>query len=124
MYFRGIIAAGAIAAGFAAPPPPAAGGPARPAVVNLHAEFARLAGHVTRGPIAGVVPALGTRASAKAAAGCTEPGCPLAYHGGSVQHAPRVYLVLWGNWSSQAASTAESFLVGLYQGLGAAPHNT
>ena len=146
MYFEGLVAAAAAVAAFSAPAPaatatagPLAAAP-RPAAVNLRAEFAGLAGHVTRGPIAGVVPARGSRVTAAAARvtaarvtaarvtaaadPCTEPACPLMYNGGPVQHRPRVYLVLWGNWSSPAAVTAESYLVSMYQGLGVTPQDT
>jgi serine protease len=56
---------------------------------------------------------------------CAEPNCPLVYNGGSVQHNPRVYLLLWGpDWSSDPnqAATAK-YLENFYRGLGAQPND-
>ncbi|HEY6278422.1 MAG TPA: ricin-type beta-trefoil lectin domain protein [Streptosporangiaceae bacterium] len=54
---------------------------------------------------------------------CSEPNCPLVYNGGSVQHNPQVYLLLWGpNWSSDASQTASAnYMQGFYGGLGVGP---
>jgi serine protease len=62
-------------------------------------------------------------AAAAAASGCVEPACNLPYHGGPVQHAPRVYVIFWGpRWSSDAlAKPAERYLLAYFKGLGAAP---
>jgi serine protease len=47
---------------------------------------------------------------------CSEPACPLPYNGGSVQHSPKVYLLLWGSsWSGAGSDTLylQNFLAGL-----------
>jgi serine protease len=58
-----------------------------------------------------------------AAGGCAEPACDVRYHGGPVQHRPRVYLIFWGPmWTKDPAQhAAESYLLAFYKGLGAAP---
>src|SRR5215469_6372291 len=80
-------------------------------VVNLHQQFARSLAtkRVATGPKAGIVPMMtghapGTatttaaltsaNASSAAAAACKEPDCNMSRHGGKVQHAPHVYLLL------------------------------
>jgi hypothetical protein len=92
------------------------------------AAFAGATGRVAIGKrVAGVIPARtarpGTPASplrTAAAASCTEPNCDLSYHGGPVQHSPRVYLVFWGRaWTTSAtAQQAETYLLSFYKGLG------
>ena len=118
--------------------------PSQLTIVNLHAEFERLAGHVTTGPIAGIVPPRGAKSTAAAAANstaaaaakstaagtakttagaaiaCTEPDCDVTYHGGPVQHSPQVYLVFWGpEWNSDPEEEqSASYLLSFYKGLG------
>ena len=92
------------------------------------AAFAGAAGRVVVGNrVAGVILARGTRPGISAAplrtaaaASCAEPNCNLSYHGGPVQHSPRVFLVFWGPaWTTNATSQAvETYLVSLYKGLG------
>ena len=54
-----------------------------------------------------------------AAAGCAAPAC-LLFHGGAVQHSPRVILLLWGpQWSASAtARKAYDYLYWFYKSLG------
>ena len=118
--------------------------PSQLTIVNLHAEFERLAGHVTTGPIAGIVPPRGAKSTAAGAAystaagaakstaagtakttagaaiACTEPDCDVTYHGGPVQHSPQVYLVFWGpEWNSDPEEEqSASYLLSFYKGLG------
>jgi hypothetical protein len=86
-------------------------------VVNLHRAFEAQLAHTKVGKISGVVYARGHRpkAAANTAATCTEPACPVAWHTGTVQHTPHVYLVLWGpNWQTDPNATyLENFLSGL-----------
>jgi hypothetical protein len=87
-------------------------------VVNLHRAFEARLGHTKVGKISGVVYARGhrPRAAAKAAATCTEPACPVAWHNGTVQHTPHVYLLLWGpNWTADPNAT---YLENFFSGLG------
>ena len=94
-------------------------------VVNLHRAFEAQLGHTKVGKISGIVYARGHRpkAAANTAATCTEPACPVTWHGGAVQHTPHVYLLLWGpNWTAdpnQAASA--TYLENFFSGLGVAP---
>ena len=64
--------------------------------INLARARAAAAPHIKHGKIAGVVPPVGKKVKKAPAAGCTEPNCNLLYGGGSVQHSPHVYLLLWG----------------------------
>jgi Ricin-type beta-trefoil lectin domain/Putative Ig domain len=98
-------------------------GPPPPHIVNLHRAYERALPHVRLGRIAGIIPPLGKRVKARTlAAGCTEPNCPLVYNGGSVQHTPHVYLLLWGpNWTS--SDPAYAVLYYLYSGLGVTSHD-
>lgn len=99
--------------------------------VNLHAQFERASGYVTAGPEAGIVPGIGdhiparttTRVTGKAsspAVACAEPDCNLPYHGGQVQHSPKVYVVFWGpSWQTDTGEeAAAAYLLSFYQGLG------
>jgi hypothetical protein len=102
------------------------------AVVNLHAEFERLAGQVATGPEAGIVPPRGARPAAAstvvstakgttgAATTCTEPNCDVSYNGGPVLLSPKVYLDFWGpDWSSDSSEEqSASYLLSFYKGLG------
>jgi serine protease len=54
---------------------------------------------------------------------CAEPNCNLAYGGGTVQHTPHVYLLLWGAAWNPAGPDA-SYLGSFYGGLGGAPQDT
>jgi len=67
-------------------------------VVNLHRAYEAQLKHIKVGKISGIVYARGhqPRATANAAASCTEPACPVAWQGGTVQHTPHVYLLFWG----------------------------
>jgi hypothetical protein len=103
--------------------------PPRPAghqikVINLHRAFAARLGHTKPGKISGIVYARGkhVRAVQKRRA-CSEPNCALIYNGGSVQHSPHVYLLLWGPaWSTSPGEEASaSYLESFYSGLGAQP---
>jgi serine protease len=101
-------------------------------VINLHRAYAARLGHTKAGKIAGIVyprghqPKAARTAVRKAAASCTEPNCPLVYGGGPVQHAPHVYLLLWGpNWSTVSGQeTSASYLESFYAGLGVHPQDT
>ena len=96
------------------------------AVADLHRAYLAHLGHTKAAKLA-IMYARGHQPkSAKAATGCSEPNCPLSYNGGSVQHSPHVYLLLWGpNWSSdpsQASSAA--YLESFFAGLGVQPQDT
>lgn len=55
-------------------------------------------------------------------AACTEPDCPMSYHGGAVQGAPEVWVLFWGpNWSYSASDT--NYLMSLFEGLGVQPQD-
>lgn len=97
-------------------------------VVNLQQNYlAKLAVHHKQGRISGIVyprnkqPKPGTPNST-----CSEPHCPLIYNGGSVQHSPHVYLLLWGpNWSADPSQSATaSYLENFYAGLGVQPQDS
>ena len=97
-------------------------------VVNLHRAYEAQLGHVKPGKISGIVYPAGVKRArvANAAATCTEPACPMTWHGGPVQHTPHVYLLLWGpNWTAdpnQAASA--TYLENFFSGLGVSPDDT
>jgi serine protease len=98
-----------------------------PAVINLHHAYLAHLGHTKAAKIAGIMYARGKKPKgAKTTADCSEPNCPLIYNGGSVQHSPHLYLLLWGpNWGSdpsQAASAA--YMESFYAGLGAEPRDS
>lgn len=101
-------------------------GPPPPKIVNLHGAYERARPHVRLGRIriAGVVPPPGRRVrTRRLASGCTEPNCPPPYGGGPVQHAPSVYLLLWGpNWPTTSGAYAQ--LYNLYKGLGVTSRDT
>src|SRR5215472_11716935 len=106
-----------------------AAGPVPPArVINLHRAFEAKLGHVKVGKPAGIVYALGKQPKAPAKRvhrSCTEPNCPLVYNGGTVQHTPHVYLLLWGPaWSTNSGEEASArFLENFYAGLGVQPQD-
>src|SRR5215472_5840634 len=91
-------------------------------VVNLHRAYEAQLGHTRVGKISGIVYAKGHRpkATANAAAACTEPACPVAWQGGTVQHTPHVYLLFWGpNWQTDPAQEASAtYLENFFSGLG------
>ncbi|MGO9082953.1 MAG: Ig domain-containing protein, partial [Streptosporangiaceae bacterium] len=90
--------------------------------INLSSVRPRFA-RAKEGPIAGITYPVGRKVKPVRAAGCTEPNCPLAYNGGSVQTSPKVYLLFWGpNWSSETASSA--YLESFFQGLGVQPQDS
>jgi serine protease len=105
--------------------------------VNLHSRFERAltTEHVVAGRKAGVVPmanepgalaataATGAAATgaASAASPCNEPNCDMSRHGGAVQHAPHVYLLLWGpDWATSGsnANAVANYLAAFFYGLG------
>ena len=95
-------------------------------VINLHNAYrAALARGVPIHKKIIMLPRGAHRAARTGAAGCIEPdGCDMTSGGGSVQHSPRVYLLLWGpNWGSGGAITdpAGQYLSNLFSGLGASP---
>jgi len=96
-------------------------------VVNLHRAFEAQLGHTKAGKISGIVYARGhqPRAAANTAATCTEPACPVAWHGGTVQHAPHVYLLFWGpNWQTDTGQEASAtYLENCFSGLGVQPND-
>jgi hypothetical protein len=91
-------------------------------VVNLHRAYEAQLGHTKVGKISGIVYAKGQRpkATANAAATCTEPACPVAWQGGTVQHTPHVYLLFWGpNWQTDTGQEASAtYLENFFSGLG------
>ena len=106
----------------AAPHAQPAGQLPRVRVVNLQKAYQAALGHTKPGTISGIVYPLGHRpkATANAAAACTEPACPLVYNNGPVQLTPQVYLLLWGpNWSKVSSQqVSANYLESFYSGLG------
>jgi hypothetical protein len=99
----------------------------RATVINLHRAYLAHLGRTKAAKIAGVMYARGKAPkAAKVTTSCTEPNCPLVYNGGSVQHSPHVYLLLWGpNWSSDPSQAASaSYLESFYAGLGVQPKDS
>ncbi|MDA8322958.1 MAG: ricin-type beta-trefoil lectin domain protein [Actinomycetota bacterium] len=106
-------------------------------VMNLHAAYERALPTAKSGKPSGIVYALGhapkaahgagtTSASgATVASGCSEPNCNLVYHGGPVQHDPKIYLLLWGpTWQTSASEQATAaYLDSFLKGLGAQPQD-
>lgn len=105
--------------------------------VNLHSAYKKALSQVTAPRIGGIVYARGHQAAASrhvgalgprraTAASCAEPQCPLVYHGGAIQHHPKVYLLLWGpDWSTDSIhNLAAGFMEDFYTGLGQAPQDT
>lgn len=102
-----------------------------------HPSYKMAPGQTPIGKIAGVIPArgqgghqfaamlnkVGVHAAAAAPAACAEPNCPVTYHGGPVQHTPKVYVVFWGgNWNLGSATSAMNYVTGFYTGLGEPTH--
>src|SRR5260370_15293815 len=117
--------------------PDPAGNLPRMRVVTLHRAYEARLRHTRPGKISGIVYARGKQPETPAGQRhtlltcSTEPACPLVYqpNSGPVQHAPTVYLVLWGpNWSTDPNQAAvATHLKNLYKGLGArqtAPRDT
>ena len=97
-----------------------------------------------RGTASAATPAAGTAAAAAgtagtatldsvsapstaAAASCKEPDCNMSRHGGKVQHAPHVYLLLWGpDWGTAGsdANTIANYLAAFFAGLGPAKYDS
>jgi hypothetical protein len=87
--------------------------------VNLHASYKALLGREHHEPKADTAPSTTSRGSTTASS-CSEPNCPMQYGGGSVQHSPRLYLLLWGpSWSSTGSDT--TYLHNFLAGLGVQP---
>ena len=108
------------------PAPPATPAP-HATVINLHHAYLAHLGHTKAAKITGIMYARNKEPkAAKVAAACSEPNCPLIYNGGSVQHSPHVYLLLWGpNWSSDPSQAASaSYLESFYAGLGVQPKDS
>src|SRR6266568_6164835 len=118
-------AATAAQAQTATPAPPATPAP-HATVVKLHHAYLAHLGHAKAAKLA-IMYARGHKPrGAKVTTSCSEPNCPLTYNGGSVQHSPHLYLLLWGpHWSSdpsQAASAA--YMESFYAGLGVQPKDS
>jgi serine protease len=95
-------------------------------VINLHKAYEARLGSAPLGKIAGKVPPFGTEPlHGRGGNDCGEPSCAVQFNGGSVQHTPHIYLLLWGpNWSTDPNQVAvANFLVNFYQGLGAQPQD-
>ncbi len=109
------------------PAPPATPAP-HATVINLHHAYLAHLGHTKAAKIAGnhVRPGQGSPRRRRSPRACSEPNCPLVYNGGSVQHSPHVYLLLWGpNWSSDPSQAASaSYLESFYAGLGVQPKDS
>lgn len=103
---------------------PASAAAHKTTVINLHRAFEARLGHTRPGKVGGIIYARGRHPRPSAAASsCVEPNCALTYHGGSVQHTPHVYLLLWGpDWSTDPSQqAAASYLESFYAGLGVQP---
>ena len=96
-------------------------------VINLHRAYEAQLGHTKPGKISGIVHPFGVKhqRAANAAASCTEPNCPVTWHGGLVQHTPHVYLLLWGpNWQTDPNQVASAtYLQSFFSGLGVQPND-
>jgi hypothetical protein len=96
-------------------------------VINLHRAFEARLAHVKPGKISGIMYGRGhqPQRAANAAVTCTEPACPMTWHGGPVQHTPHVYLLLWGpNWTADPNQVASAtYLKSFYSGLGVSPQD-
>src|SRR5215510_8301024 len=96
-------------------------------VINLHRAYEAQLGHTKPGKMLGVVHPAGVKyqRAATAAAACTEPACPVTWHGGLVQHTPHVYLLLWGpNWQTDPnQENSAAYLQSFFSGLGVSPQD-
>jgi serine protease len=95
-------------------------------VINLRAAYEARLGHTKPGPISGIVYGRGKQPKAAGTGNsCSEPDCVVSYNGGSVQHNPHVYLLLWGpNWTTDPGQEqSASYLMSFYQGLGVQPQD-
>jgi serine protease len=95
-------------------------------VLNLHVAWLAHLEQAKLHRMAGRVYALGRQPKIAPSGGsCSEPHCPLVYHGGAVQHSPHVYMLLWGPaWQTDSGEAASaSYLSGLCDGLGVQPQD-
>jgi len=95
-------------------------------VINLHQAYEARLGHTKPGKISGILYPAGVKNERIAsAAACTEPACPMTWHGGAVQHTPHVYLLLWGpNWQTDPNQLASAtYLENFFSGLGVQPND-
>src|SRR6195952_6032639 len=80
-------------------------GPVPLDVMDLRTSYTEYLVREQSRPLA-VAYARGHAGPARLSGACSEPACPLVYHGGPVQHTPKVYLLLWGpNWASGGGDT-------------------
>lgn len=120
--------ASASAAGDSVSLPKGGGGASVPVikVVDLHRAYLRALPDARHGAVVDKLRPRGRRTAVRGSAGpasCVEPNCDVSYNGGSVQHDPHVYLLLWGpQW--QASSPDTEYLASFYQGLGVGPQDT
>ena len=95
-------------------------------IVNLRQAYQHALPLAHHGRIMGKLQPRGKHVSRKAPHGpttCVEPNCNLVYNGGSVQHNPHVYLLLWGpSWNPANPDT--QYLSSFFQGLGVGPQDT
>src|ERR1700712_3550972 len=97
-------------------------GPVPLDVMDLRTSYTEYLVREQARPLA-VTYARGHAGPARLSAACSEPACPLVYHGGPVQHTPKVYLLLWGpNWASGGGDTL--YLSNFLAGLGVRPGDT
>ncbi len=97
-------------------------GPVQLNVTDLHARYTAYLAKEQPRPLA-ITYAPGHVGPKRVSAACSEPACPLVYHGGPVQHSPKVYLLLWGpNWASGGSDTV--YLRNFLAGLGVQPTDT
>src|SRR6266446_3880859 len=90
--------------------------------VNLHQAYTRALPNIGHGPIRYGVRPKGAKAS-DGPASCAEPNCAVPWNGGSVEHTPKVYVLLWGpNWANTGADFATLYY--LYTGLGVTPQDS
>ena len=95
-------------------------------IVNLRQAYQHALPLAHHGRIMGKLQPRGKHVSPKAPHGpttCVEPNCNLVYNGGSVQHHPHVYLLLWGpSWNPANSDT--QYLSSFFQGIGVGPQDT
>jgi Ricin-type beta-trefoil lectin domain/Putative Ig domain len=101
---------------------------ARIHVINLRKAYAARLGYTAQQqlPPPGIFYAKGlTPIAGRGGNNCTEPYCAVDDNGGSVQHNPHVYLLLWGpDWSTDPSQAATaSHLENFYSGLGVQPQD-
>jgi Putative Ig domain/Ricin-type beta-trefoil lectin domain len=99
---------------------------ARIHVINLRKVYVARLGHTAQQSPPGIFYAKGlTPIAGRGGNNCTEPYCAVDYGGGSVQHNPHVYLLLWGpDWSTDPSQAATAtYLQRFYSGLGVQPQD-